>query len=95
VTVSSSDTNEALELLTLELGRGDLLWPSMKDMSDFVVSRTGSEWLKHWLEANDMVASVYISMPRSEILLYVSSIILAALNLYYSKQSQHLETEIR
>jgi hypothetical protein len=61
VNVSSSDTEAALELLTLEAGREISSWPSLDDMQGpSLSSSAGSEWFEDWPEANDMVASVYV-----------------------------------
>jgi hypothetical protein len=63
VVVSSSDTDEALEFLMLESERGDSPCPALNDMQmTLSESSTGSEWFKDWLEANDMVANIYVAL---------------------------------
>jgi hypothetical protein len=61
VTLSSSDTEEAIEFLSLSpahglsscLSEGDSCEPSLS---------CGSDLLKDWAEANDMAASVYVAL---------------------------------
>jgi hypothetical protein len=61
--VSSSDTDEALELLTLESCRD---YSPRSALNDAHVasseSSTGSEWFKDWPEANIKVANVYVAL---------------------------------
>jgi hypothetical protein len=63
VNVSLSDTDEALELLTLESGHD---YSPRFALNDAHVasskSSTGNEWFKDWPEANDMAASVYVAL---------------------------------
>jgi hypothetical protein len=56
VDLSSSDTEEVLELLPLSPTHG---YPSL--LSD-LRSGSDSELFEDWSEANDMVASVYIAL---------------------------------
>jgi hypothetical protein len=69
VTTSSSDTEEALELLSLSSGCGVSSQPSGGDAQEpSSSSGVGSDLFEDWLEANDMDASVYVvltAMPLS------------------------------
>jgi hypothetical protein len=53
VTLSSSDTEEALELLSLSLDHG----VSSQPWGDI-----GSDLFKDWPKANDMVGSIYVAL---------------------------------
>jgi hypothetical protein len=63
VNVSSSDTDEALELLTLASGHS---YSSQVALNNSQVasseSSTGSEWFEDWPEANDVAASIYVAL---------------------------------
>jgi hypothetical protein len=63
VNVSSSDTEDALELLSLESGREISSWPLVDDARELSLgSSAGSECFEDWPEANDIVASVYAAL---------------------------------
>jgi hypothetical protein len=63
VDVSSSDTNEALELLTLGSGHNDS--PRLAPNDARVTSsesNTGREWFEDLPQPNDIAASVYVAL---------------------------------
>jgi hypothetical protein len=63
VNVSSSDTDEALELLTLESGRDYLPRTALNDAQvASSESIMGREWFKYWPEANDVAVNVYVAL---------------------------------
>jgi hypothetical protein len=59
VTLSSSDTEEALELLFLSPAHGPPSRPSD------LCSSSGSDLFEDWPEANDMAASVYVVLSAN------------------------------
>jgi hypothetical protein len=66
--VSSSDTEDALELLSLESGREISLWPSVVDTYELSLSLSAdTEWFEDWAEANDMAANVYIALTEGDL----------------------------
>jgi hypothetical protein len=56
VTLSSSDTEEALELLSLSRSHGPPSRPSDH------CSSSGNDLFEDWPEANDMAISVYVAL---------------------------------
>jgi hypothetical protein len=61
VTLSSSDTKEALEPLSLSHARGFSSRLS-EGGAQVPLSSSGSDLFKDWPEANDMAVSVYIAL---------------------------------
>jgi hypothetical protein len=59
--VSSSDTEEALEFLSLSLVRGVSSRPLEGDAQE-LSSSSDSDLFKDWAKANDMAASIYITL---------------------------------
>jgi hypothetical protein len=63
VAVSSSDTNEALKFLMLELECSDSPRPVQTNVQGTSSeSSMGSEWFEDWPEANNMVARFYVNL---------------------------------
>jgi hypothetical protein len=63
VDVSSSDTDEALELLTLKLGRDYSPRLGLNNAHEASSeSSTASEWFEDWTEVKDMAAIVYVAL---------------------------------
>jgi hypothetical protein len=62
--ISSSDTEDALELLSLESDLKISSRPSVdEDTQELSLSSSaGSEWFEDWPEANDMAASVCVAL---------------------------------
>jgi hypothetical protein len=62
VTLSSSDTEEALELLSLSPNCGVSSQPSRGDGQEpSSSSDVGSDLFEDWLEGNDMATSIYVA----------------------------------
>jgi hypothetical protein len=71
VNVSSSDTDEALELLRLVSGCNDSPRPTLNDAwVTSSESSTSSDWFEDWPEANDMAASIYVALTAKPSPLY-------------------------
>jgi hypothetical protein len=61
VVVSSSDTDEALEFLTIESNHDDLLHFVRNDTRmTSSESSIGSQWFEDWPEANDICQPAFI-----------------------------------
>jgi hypothetical protein len=61
VTLSSSDTEEALELLSLSAGHGVSSRP-LGGVAQELSTSSSSDFFEDWPEANDMVASIYVAL---------------------------------
>jgi hypothetical protein len=68
VNISSSDTEEALELLSLGSGHGALARPSVDNTREFLPSSSaGSDWFEDWREVNDVAAGMHgaVKLPSN------------------------------
>jgi hypothetical protein len=72
VTLSSSDTEEAPQFLSLSLARGLTSQPSEGDVQEPSLS-SGSDLFEDWPKANDMAASVYVALTADALSSRVSA----------------------
>jgi hypothetical protein len=63
VTLSSSDTKEASELLYFGSGHVISSRPLVADTQELLLSSSaGSDWFEDWPEANDVAADIYVAL---------------------------------